>query len=212
MASYFIKYLEQLNVFDSTKNIYEFGLSRRDSHDSIQPKRLPKIEVVSKKVRLSAIKIAKRESLLWGTFQKEAIDYGNVVHEVMSFVDNKNDVNFAVQISLNKGILKIHESAMVQETINKIVSHPELTEYFNPKNRVYNEQVILSPQSDVVKPDRIVINQNKEYLLLDYKTGKHNNKHIDQIKKYQSVIESMGVKVVKKALVYIGEDLEIIHL
>lgn len=212
MASYFIRYLEQLNVLDPTKNVYEFGLSRRDSQDSNQPEYLPKIEGVSKKIKLSAIKIAKRESLLWGTFQKEAIDYGNVVHEVMSFINHKNDVDLAIQISLNKGVLKMHESAMVKATIDKIVSHPELTEYFNPLNKVYNEQVILSPQSNVVKPDRIVINQKGEYLLLDYKTGKHNNKHEDQIKNYQSVIESMRVKVVKMTLVYIAEDIEIIHL
>jgi large-conductance mechanosensitive channel len=35
------------------------------------------------------IKIAQREALMWGTHQQEAIEYGNVIHEILSFVKTK---------------------------------------------------------------------------------------------------------------------------
>jgi ATP-dependent exoDNAse (exonuclease V) beta subunit len=212
MASYFIKYLEQLDLFDQNKHRYEFGQPQRQSNASNQPETLRKIELVQNRLKSTAIKIARRESIMWGTRQKEAIAYGNVVHEVMSFIKSKNEVDAAIQISLSKGILKLHEAETVRETIVKIVNHPELTDYFNEQNKVFNEQVILAPEVDIVKPDRIVINADGAYLLLDYKTGKQDKKHVKQLENYQSVIESMKVKVVKKALIYTGEHLEIIHL
>jgi hypothetical protein len=31
----------------------------------------------------------QREALMWGTHQQEAIEYGNVIHEILSFVKTK---------------------------------------------------------------------------------------------------------------------------
>lgn len=212
MASYFIKYLEQMQLFDNNKNTYEFGQALKLAHNHHQVDEIKKIIQVKNRLKPESIKIARKESVLWGTRQKEAIAFGNVVHEVLSFVKNAQDVDQAIQTSLHKGIIKNQEVLWVKETIMSIVMHPELAGYFDKGNKVYNEKVILSPQSEIVKPDRIVINSRGEYLLLDYKTGKKEAKHISQIQNYQLVIESMQVRIVKKALVYIGDPIEIIHL
>ena len=58
----------------------------------------------------------------------------------------------------------------------------------------------------------MVINTRKEIYLLDYKTGVHQAKYTAQLENYQNAIEKMGFKVTKKALVYIGERLEIVNL
>ena len=49
-------------------------------------------------------------------------------------------------------------------------------------------------------------------LLLDYKTGLHKEKYRTQLENYQKAIESMGYKVTKKALVYIGETVNVVNL
>jgi hypothetical protein len=33
---------------------------------------------------------------MWGTHQQEAIEYGNVIHEILSFVKKQNDVDLAI--------------------------------------------------------------------------------------------------------------------
>ena len=51
------------------------------------------------------IKIAQKEALMWGTHQQESIEYGNVVHEILSFVKTKNDVDLAIDVNLSKLLL-----------------------------------------------------------------------------------------------------------
>jgi hypothetical protein len=52
------------------------------------------------------------------------------------------------------------------------------------------------------KPDRVVINGLEAYLL-DYKTGKPEAYHIEQLENYSSLLETMGYRVVDRQLVYL---------
>ena len=58
----------------------------------------------------------------------------------------------------------------------------------------------------------MVLTKLNEIYLLDYKTGSHQTKYQLQLENYQKAIEKMGFKVTKKALVYIGDTLEIVNL
>jgi hypothetical protein len=46
----------------------------------------------------------------------------------------------------------------------------------------------------------MVVTKDKEVFLLDYKTGLHDSKYQKQLENYQSAIELMGYKVVKKSV------------
>ena len=83
---------------------------------------------------------------------------------------------------------------------------------FSGDIEVLNEQTIIQKEGKTIKPDRMVISKNKEVHLLDYKTGLHQAKYKLQLENYQMAIEKMGYTVVKKSLVYIGEEINIIHL
>ena len=62
-----------------------------------------------------------------------------------------------------------------------------------------------------IKPDRVVIKDNMAYLL-DYKTGEKHHKHKVQIEEYELALREMNYSVAKKALIYIGESIEIVTL
>jgi CRISPR/Cas system-associated exonuclease Cas4 (RecB family) len=53
---------------------------------------------------------------------------------------------------------------------------------------------------------------NNEVLLLDYKTGKYEEKHKFQLENYKNVLEKMNFEVTSKVLVYIGEEIKLIQL
>jgi hypothetical protein len=53
--------------------------------------------------------------------------------------------------------------------------------------------------------------KNNEVFLLDYKTGIHNAIPAT-IRKLSKAIELMGYKVIKKALIYIGKEIEVVNL
>jgi ATP-dependent exoDNAse (exonuclease V) beta subunit len=149
---------------------------------------------------------------MWGTHQQKAIEYGNVVHEILSFVRTKNDVDLAITKAIESGMIAFNQKEIVFKTINEIVNYPQLSVFFEEGNEVLNEQTIIQKEGKIIKPDRMVVTKDKEVFLLDYKTGLHNSKYQLQLEKYQNAIELMGYKVVKKALIYIGEQINVVNL
>ena len=212
MASFFIKYLVSEHVFEEDKLEYEFGNSIKLSTEKKHVDTTKTIPLVSEILNLRNIKIAQRESLMWGTHQQEAIEYGNVVHEILSFVKIKADVDLAITKAVESGLINFNQKDLVYKTIQEIVNHTELSGCFIEGNEVLNEQTIIQKQGKTIKPDRMVLTPDKEVYLLDYKTGFHNPKYQVQLETYQNAIELMGFKVVKKSLIYIGEQINVLNL
>jgi hypothetical protein len=57
--------------------------------------------------------------------QQESIEYGNVVHEILSFVKKKEDVTLAVEKAIESGLINLGKE-VVHQTILDIVNHTEL--------------------------------------------------------------------------------------
>jgi ATP-dependent exoDNAse (exonuclease V) beta subunit len=212
MASFFIKFAINQNLFEETKLEYEFGKNNRLSSPKTSvetPKIIPQLDNI---LNPKNIKIAQRESLMWNTTQQKAIEYGNILHEILSFVKSKNDVNLAVTKAIENGLIIASQREIVEKTIDEIVNHIDLTGFFAEENKVLNEKTIIQKEGNLIKPDRMVLTSSKEIYLLDYKTGSHQAKYVQQLENYQNAIEKMGYQVTKKALVYIGETLEVVNL
>ncbi|WP_125717985.1 UvrD-helicase domain-containing protein [Flavobacterium ustbae] len=212
MASFFIKYLIDQGVYDEEKLNYEFGNKNRLSKATKTVDTVKSIPIVREVLNPKNIKIAQREALMWGTHQQEAISYGNIVHEILAFVKDKSDVHLAVTKSIENGLITYDQLDKVQQTLNEIVNHPELNVCFDGKHTILNEQTIVQKEGRILKPDRVVFLESKEAYLLDYKTGAVNAKYQQQIQEYQDAIEDLGYTVLKKALVYIGTEIEVVNL
>ncbi|WP_456313501.1 UvrD-helicase domain-containing protein [Pseudomonas shirazensis] len=212
MASFFIKYLMHKGIYDPEKLEYEFGNRMKLSPASKTLDLVKTIPIVSEVLNPKSIKIAQKESLMWGTHQQEAISYGNVVHEILAFVKDKSDVDLAITKALENGLITFDQIEKVKKTLDEIVNHSELNICFDGKNMILNEQTIVQKEGKILKPDRIVLTQNKEAYLLDYKTGAINSKYTQQIQEYQNAIEDLGYKVLKRALVYIGTEIDVVNL
>ena len=173
------------------------------------PKTIPQLtEILNPK----NIKIAQRESLMWNTTQQKAIEYGTILHEILSFVKTKNDVDLALTKAIENGLIIASQRETVEKTIFEIINHPDLVDFFAEEHLVLNEKTIIQKEGNLIKPDRMVLTTTKEIYLLDYKTGSHQTKYKQQLENYQDAIEKMNYRVTKKALVYIGETLEVVNL
>ncbi|PWA11391.1 UvrD-helicase domain-containing protein [Flavobacterium laiguense] len=212
MASFFIKYLIQQGLYDENQLEYPFGNSAKLSAKEIHIDTTKNIPVVSEVLNPKNIKIAQKEALMWGTHQQEAIEFGNVIHEILSFVATKSDVELAINKAIENGLITILQKDVVCNAIIEIVNHQDLAVHFAEGNEVLNEKTIIQNEGGTIKPDRIAINKAKEVFLLDYKTGLPNPKYKYQLENYQMAIEKMGFKVLKKALVYIGVEIDVVHL
>ena len=212
MASFFIKYLKERNVFDQERLQYKFGPLEKLSAVTTPNSNTNTLVSVSRKFDPSRIRISQKESMFWGTYQKEALEYGNLIHEILSKVIRKTDVADAVAAAFESGLINLIQKEIVFNTILEIVHHADLEPYFSAENVVYNEQLILQKSTNMIIPDRIVMKPNNEVLLLDYKTGKYEEKHKFQLENYKDVLEKMNLKVISKVLVYIGEEIKLIQL
>jgi ATP-dependent exoDNAse (exonuclease V) beta subunit len=211
MATFFIKFLEDQG-FDESKLDYSFGKAEKLSETKDLVDETETIPQLAATLNPKNIKIAQKESLMWNTQQQKAIEFGNILHEILSFVKTKDDIDLALTKAIENGLIVTSQKEEVEQTIQQVINHPDLLSYFAIGNKILNEKTIIQKEGNLVKPDRMVLNPNKEIYLLDYKTGAHQAKYTTQLENYQNAIEKMGFKVTKKALVYIGERLEIVNL
>ena len=210
MASFFIEFLG--NEFKEDQLDYEFGSPEKISTTKEVISNAKIIPQLSETLHPKNIKIAQRESIMWNTKQQKAIEYGNSIHEILAFVKTKNDIDLAITKAIENGLIRSNQKEEVYKTISEVVNHKELNDYFSDENKIMNEQTIIQKQANLVKPDRMAISKDKKVFLLDYKTGQHLPKYKTQLENYQKSIEDMGYKVEKKALIYIGEEIEVVHL
>lgn len=211
-ASFFIEYLIAIEVYNPSILEYEFGNKSKLSKVILINDETNTIPTTSNVLNPKDIKIAQGEALMWGTHQQKAIEYGNIIHEILSSVKTATDIDIAIQNAIENGLITLNQKETVLKSIQEIVNNIELQSYFSSGNEILNEQSIIQKEGKTIKPDRMVLTKNKEVYLLDYKTGTHNQKYQLQLENYQNAIEKMGLKVTKKALVYIGDKINVVNL
>lgn len=211
LSYYFIEFLQNLGMFEPSKLEYEFGNANRISTNKEHEGKNEQIGIVTHKLDPKNIKIAQREALMWGTIQQDAINFGNILHEIMAFIQTKDDVDLALIKASELGLITFSQIPTFKETIDKIVNHEELSLFFQSDAKIFNEQNIIKKDTKNSKPDRVTIKGNKAYLL-DYKTGEKHKKHQVQLQEYQLALEEMKYEVAKKALIYIGDAIEVVTL
>src|SRR5690606_22289 len=211
MSSFFIGYLMNKNLFSPEKHTYEFGESKRISTPKKEEENRKVIQPVSDNFDAKNIKIATHEAVMWNTKQQNSIEFGNAVHQVLALITCEKDIDKALNTSLEQGLISIEQKQEIRKTIETIVSHPQLSEFYNSDYKIFNERAIIS-DNGILKPDKIVFMANNQALLLDYKTGKKLEKHKFQIESYSTALQNMDFDVVQKTLIYIGEELEIVPI
>ena len=206
----FINYLKHINKWDDNKLCYSFGEQKRIP--------IPEGKVVATQKQQQFISIPKKNhginiiansGYLWDTTQKDAIEKGNLVHDIMSQIKTKEDINITMENFVSAAIINPAQAAELKTIIENIVNHPLLTYLFSPDVVVYNEKDIITKQGGILRPDRVVVNTNNEAIIVDYKTGSPNNKHIKQIETYSSALRDMSYKVTKGILIYTNDSIEI---
>src|SRR5690554_1141194 len=213
MASFFIRFLrDEKKLFDQNKFEYSFGEPIRKSEKKKEEDNRKTIELVRENFDAKNIQIATLEALMWDTKQQDSIEYGNLIHEVLSLIHSDKDLSKTLDFSIDKGLITLDKKEEIRNTIENILLHPKLKDFYNSDYKILNERAIIRKGNSLIKPDKIVIKPNNEAMILDYKTGSTLNKHKEQIESYASALEEMNLKVIQKTLVYIGENIEVVNL
>ena len=206
----FIEYLKQLNLWNDSELIYSFGKSEKTFQKETSKKdTLIQQEFISTAKETHNIKVVTKSGMLWDTTQEEAIEKGNLIHNIMAKIETVDDVDLAITNFVKTAEINIEQASVLKESVMDIVNHSKLKNYFTLNYTIYNERDIITKDGVILRPDRVVINQNNDAIIIDYKTGFEDKKHAQQLQSYQDVLEDMNFNVKNKILVYINDDIKI---
>lgn len=86
--------------------------------------------------------------------------------------------------------------------IDALLENEKIRPFFEKDKLYFKEVDILCPDGKVIRPDRVV--QTPEGLqVIDFKTGKKEDKHKVQLTTYKQILMEMGHKVVPGVLIYL---------
>ena len=148
-------------------------------------------------------------SRLWDTLQGEAINFGNLFHEILSKIITEKDVLSVLDEYHQQNLVNDLQKDALTQKIIKIIHHPKLQKWYSNAVIVFNEREIVDVDNQVIIPDRLCF-EEKAVTIIDYKTGAPSAEHAQQLLKYERVLLTMNFTINKKILVYINDNIDVV--
>ncbi|MCB0480518.1 MAG: UvrD-helicase domain-containing protein [Flavobacteriales bacterium] len=125
--------------------------------------------------------------------------YGILLHEVFSRLNSFEHA---------ENLIKEHFSHLPENIKSNILKDilaaaktKQLQAFFDPNANIRNEVKMIEPNGSILRPDRVLIQDNTAKIL-DYKTGKKLNKDHTQVTLYKAALQNMGYKNVQGFIYY----------
>jgi hypothetical protein len=126
-------------------------------------------------------------------------------------INHEGDIENATQELRLKGIINEDEKNSIIQEIRTFLGIPGIGIYFQKSSVTKTEPEIILPDGSFYRPDRIVFDRDSTHVI-DFKTGKYEKKHEDQVRGYMNILDQMSYPVAKGVLLYLYEDDKIRHV
>jgi ATP-dependent exoDNAse (exonuclease V) beta subunit len=204
-----IGYLKDKGVWNDDQETFEFGLKRIENYKiSETPTNLKNNHFFSSSTQNNAVQIMTKSGLLWDSLQEKAIIKGDLYHDIFSEIDTLEDMSSAIKKFAQDENFSEGELQELEKLISEVILHPELSEYYTADALIVKEKNILSPNGEVLRPDRLNIKDNF-VTIIDYKTGAFQKSHQLQMEQYENILSEMGYTSLKKILIYINTEVKL---
>ena len=144
--------------------------------------------------------------------QQSYIKTGLLLHYLFSNIETADDVDSCLHDMEMEGLFdeSVITPNKLKNMLHKRFSNPKVKEWFEGGWTLFNECSILSydPHTDKLtehRPDR-VMKRGDEVQIVDFKFGKPQSEHTDQVRRYISLTHDMGYTDVKGYLWYVYSD------
>ncbi|MCD4725845.1 MAG: UvrD-helicase domain-containing protein [Bacteroidales bacterium] len=139
------------------------------------------------------------------------LEWGNLVHKVLSGVVTIKDLDSVIGNEILQGNISGEKGNKLMKMLVDMLKQPEISPFFDGRYKIKNEAGILKAGGGEYRPDRLMF-QDKKAIVLDYKTGKEDPKHIRQLEQYGQLLLDMGYLNVEKYLLYIDEEFTLLKV
>lgn len=150
--------------------------------------------------RLNRIQMSFKSGLNWNRDDSEfKRTFGNKLHQVLSKIKVTDDAENVVELQRKKGLIEDEDVPVIQDELKKLFSNPHFRSYFEEKS--YCERELITSTGLKMIPDKIIFGDH-ETLVVDFKTGKENTTHLDQVSHYVEQLKSMDYPNVRGEIFY----------
>ena len=181
---------------------YEFGDKIKKEKKTHKTKNVFYKEEILRNDWRKIISLRNSSSEFWDLENpKEKKDWGKLLHFALSkiyYVHQKEEV---IEDLYRKGICNANEKNSLEKELSYLFSLDEINYFFTSDWLIKTEKEILLPNGKTYIPDRILF-KNNEVVVLDYKTGKIDVSHKEQIMRYSNVLAEMGYTNINLFLIY----------
>ena len=193
-------YLQSLELWETEKLEYSFGdlpeNSTKTEEISLQP-----MPFISSPPSNHDITLVTKSGLLWDSEQQEAIDKGNLIHNLLMNIYTEKDIASALKKSIKAGEMNAEDTEEYKMKVKEIIQHPDLQAYFTHEYQIYNEKELIT-ENGFKRIDRLCL-KNNEAVIIDYKTGDEKAIYTNQLNEYANYITEIGYQVKQKIIVYL---------
>ncbi|NUM50538.1 MAG: UvrD-helicase domain-containing protein [Flavobacteriales bacterium] len=205
-------FLLKKELFNNEQNQYTFGKKEKFKQNDKKEKDKNKneqiiqqeLEFVQSANWQQKISISRQAPNEWNVLDYfDARTYGILIHRLLQEADSASSIQKVENAeNISPEIFKkIIELALL------LWEKSEIEKYLSSGYTARSEAAILS-HSRLYIPDKVLQKENI-VVLIDFKTGEKQEKHITQVKEYMALYKQMGYSVDKGLLVYKNETIEL---
>lgn len=211
LVSDWLKEFVQLTYPAGNNDVYEIGEpQQKQSHHAVSNVLHFNLQPLAFDTPKNVVRI--KASYLNNTEETEqAKQQGILVHWLLSKITTEADIDDSLKAGIMEGLINKEEIPALKDKLLRLIQHEKMSAYFKPGLTYRLEAELIMETGELLRPDRIIFTDT-ETILIDYKTGKENNKkYFMQMYKYETALLKMGYPNIKKLLVYI-DDMTIVDI
>lgn len=209
-ASFLYKsYLEKLQLWQEDKLSYELGRPFCVENPSSSSEEFQLTEKMVSEQWLNRLTVAPARVNSTAFVDNDALLFGRIFHEIASLIIYRTDADHILKTLVYQGTLTSSMAEVIGGLFQQIFHHEALQSLYEPPAEVTNEASMCSEDGFIYRADRFVRLNNMRYVI-EYKTGKFEDSHLQQINNYMELINRIDQMPVIGYLVYITPHLEVI--
>ncbi len=133
-----------------------------------------------------------------------AIGYGTVMHEILSGIRSRDDLNSSVEKAFSKGKITAKQKSEITELLEKSLGSGKTAVWFDGFLAVKTEQDLTYLGRGILRPDRVIYFED-HIEVVDYKFGeKTEERHTKQVREYMKAIGEIEHRKIKGFVWYIS--------
>ncbi len=134
------------------------------------------------------------------------LNRGKVVHELLAGIELTTDIDSALQLNLNKGLITGEEVELLRRNIEELLENTVAIKWFDGTYRVWNERSVIGANKKLNRPDRVMTNGDTA-IVVDYKySDVEQSSHKKQVLNYMTILQSIGYKNIEGFVWYLKSN------